>query len=91
MRNCLRIDYAEIPYNYAVITQRLRSHYAVITQTLHEDYADITHSLRRDHSIVTQIHNAAFRNSLRNSLRNSITQYNYAIPLRRNSKNYTIA
>ena len=66
MRNCLRIDYAEIPYNYAVIMQRLCRHYAVISQSLREDYADIMHSLRRDYGIITQFHYVALRNSLRN-------------------------
>ena len=56
MRNCLLIDYAEIPDNYAEIMHRLRSHYTKIMQTLHSHYAEITQRLRRDYAEITQLH-----------------------------------
>ena len=62
MRNCLRIDYAEIPNNHAEITHRLCSHYPNITQTLRSYYTVITQRLRRHYAFITQ------------RLRSSITQ-----------------
>ena len=74
MRNCLRIDYAEIPHNYAeitidyaVITQRIRRHYAVITK--------ITRTLRIQCAEITQV----LRNSITQCITQFITQFHYAI------------
>ena len=72
MRNCLRIDYAEI-HNYAEITQSLHSHYAKITQTLRIHYAFITQLLRNS---ITQHHDS---DNYAATIHYAIT---YAIPLR---------
>ena len=81
--------------NYADITHRLRRHYAKIMQSLHKVYANITQRLRRHYADITQ----TSRNSITQHytihyailLHNCITQLNYAMKMRRNSKNYTIA
>ena len=73
MRNCLRIDYAEI-HNYAEITQSLHSHYAKITQTLRSHYAFITHSLRKDYTDITHSLRRDYA-EITKLLRNSISQH----------------